>query len=82
MQGTPQLSTHLVQAAVAVCAQAADMELALAGVAEDDGALAKGAAQEVGLGAEHAAAALVVHFVHNLRRPRRGMGGKGRGGAG
>jgi hypothetical protein len=45
------------------------MELALTGVADDDGAVTKRATQEVGLVAQHAAAAQAIGVVHHLRRP-------------
>jgi hypothetical protein len=45
------------------------MELALTGVADDDGAVAKGAAQEVRLVAQHTAAAKAVSVVHDLWGP-------------
>lgn len=45
------------------------MKLALTGVADDDGAVTKGATQEVGLVAQHTAAAQAVSVMHHLRGP-------------
>lgn len=62
-------ATHLLEVRPAVLAQAAHMELALAGVADDDGAVTKRTTQEVGLVAQHTAAAQAVGVMHHLRRP-------------
>ena len=45
------------------------MELALALVADEDGARAKAAALEVGVGAQNAAAAHLVQLVHHVPHP-------------
>lgn len=60
--------THLLKVCLVLVAQAAHVELALTRVADDDRAVAKRATQEVGLVAQHAAAAQAVGVVHHLRR--------------